>query len=778
LRSKRWPQWALAVIVLIYLGVGSAYSVTTPVFEAPDESFHFFVVKHILDHRALPVQHPEAPGPWEQEGSQPPLYYIASALLVASIDTSDAESLLWANPQANIGDPANPGNKNRYIHPHAQDYPWRGSVLAVHVLRFFSLALGAVTVILIAGIARRIYPESAVLPLAVATTSAFMPQFLFITSAVNNDNAMTCLSTLALYLLIGRLRAGLSITTASGEPGRKATRAWVGLGVVLGLALLAKLSALVLAALVGAVVAWYAWRRRSWQVFCRTIVAVCGPTLLIAGWWYVRNALLYGDPTGLTTMLDIVGGRQDFGQDLWGEFRGLRYSFWGLFGWFSIPMSRWVYGILDALALLALVGVVAKGIAILRHRAWEQWLVPSTQSRGAAWARDADASTAYRPMALLMLGVWVAMTLASLVRWTSLTHGSQGRLLYPAIASLSLYFVLGLRWCLGRNRLARDVLSVVVAGAMFALGASALYVWIAPPYERPAAVAALPADAVPLGLELGDGIVLHGVRFAQATVRPGDVLTINLYWEALRPWTEADELMVWLRMIKERPDPQDKARGMVALEDSYPGSGTFPVSLWPNGQMLESRQHILVGEDVAAPMIARLDIALYRAEDGRKLVRPGADLPTIGRVKIVPQRWPRVGKQESLASFECGAALARAEVERAAEVGGPLRVRLTWTVQSPPRRDYVVFVHLQDVQGRIWGYGDGAPRGGNYPTWWWSEGEVIVDDHVVDIAADTPPGMYSLKVGLYNGDGRVPAFGPDGSRFESDAVDLGSVEVR
>jgi hypothetical protein len=110
-------------------------------------------------------------------------------------------------------------------------------------------------------------------------------------------------------------------------------------------------------------------------------------------------------------------------------------------------------------------------------------------------------------------------------------------------------------------------------------------------------------------------------------------------------------------------------------------------------------------------------------------------------------------------------------------------VTLTWTVQARPRRDYTVFVHLVDGQGEVWGYGDSAPRQGNYPTWWWDVDEVIVDEHGLVVTPNAPPGQYVVVAGLYGGDGRVPAYGiharhSDGARLPNDAVALGTVEVR
>ena len=36
---------------------------------------------------------------------------------------------------------------------------------------------------------------------------------------------------------------------------------------------------------------------------------VLGLPVLTAGWWYWRNIQLYGDPTGLNMILDVVGRR-------------------------------------------------------------------------------------------------------------------------------------------------------------------------------------------------------------------------------------------------------------------------------------------------------------------------------------------------------------------------------------------------------------------------------------------------------------------------------------
>jgi hypothetical protein len=374
------------------------------------------------------------------------------------------------------------------------------------------------------------------------------------------------------------------------------------------------------------------------------------------------------------------------------------------------------------------------------------------------------------------MGVWLGTVTLALIRWTSLTEGSQGRLLFPAIAPIATFFVLGLRaWFLPR---VRDTASVILAFALLVLAAVVPWRWVSPQYARLKAVDRLPEGAVPLEIGFGDAITLRGIRFPRESAHPGEAFPVDLVWETSRELTERDEAMVWLRLIQESPPAHDPAGGVVGLEDSFPGAGTFPVSLWPVDQLLAGRQYVRVGPDISAPIVARLDVALYKAAAGGRLSHPGDDLPTVGRVKIVPRTWPRARRRDVVARFEPGISLAAQGQDRQARPGETFPVALTWTVQARPKRDYTVFVHLESGQGEVWGYGDGAPRQGNYPTSWWNVNEVIVEERGVSIAPDTPPGLYHVVVGLFGADGRVSAYDAAGVRWPGDAVTLGVVEVR
>ena len=52
------------------------------------------------------------------------------------------------------------------------------------------------------------------------------------------------------------------------------------------------------------------------------------------------------------------------------------------------------------------------------------------------------------------------------------------------------------------------------------------------------------------------------------------------------------------------------------------------------------------------------------------------------------------------------------------------------------------------------------------------------DEHALTVAQETPPGRYQLRVGLYDGKGRVAGYDAAGERLPDDALELGSVEIR
>ena len=346
----------------------------TPIFEASDELWHYPMVRHLADGNPLPVQvfDPLEAGPWKQEASQPPLYYYRGAALTYWIDTSDMEDVRWLNPHVDNGVITEDGNVNLVIHDPATS-SWQGTSLAIRIVRLAAVFLGTITIYLTFRIAKAVAPDRPDIYLGAAAINAFLPMFLFISGAVNNDNLVITLASLSLLLII---KMAVSETP---EPHWREYAELALLGVVVGLGALTKITALGLLALALVGIATRQWKRftrgdsgkedsiSTSPEYLRIILATLGrfailllPVLLIAGWWYIRNVQLYGDWSGWNAFIAVLGQRATPANlaQLWDERWGFMISFWGLFGGLNVPMANWIYQVLNILAVLSVVGFV------------------------------------------------------------------------------------------------------------------------------------------------------------------------------------------------------------------------------------------------------------------------------------------------------------------------------------------------------------------------------------------------------------------------------------
>jgi hypothetical protein len=335
---RTWRAYAFPLILAAYLFLAIIYSSVVPLFEAPDELQHYFYIQALREEHALPVLDPEVARPWHeegfpprpykdvwaQEGGQPPLYYLLGALLTAPIDTGAASEQIRLNPHANIGDPLLPGNKNHLIHTGDENWPWQGLTLAVHVARFFSILLGLGTLVLGRRLLQILFPRQPDIVLATLALTAFNPQFIFISSAVSNDNLIIFLATWILYQLLRMLQA---------PPTAFSWQQALRLGIFLGLALLSKLSGISLLGVVVLMLGLWGLAHRRPGLTLRRIALILLAALAVGGWWYGRNIQLYGDPTALKPFLQIVGKRPQAlrWDNVSTEFQGLRISFLAIF---------------------------------------------------------------------------------------------------------------------------------------------------------------------------------------------------------------------------------------------------------------------------------------------------------------------------------------------------------------------------------------------------------------------------------------------------------------
>lgn len=812
--DPRAERRLLALILALFLLTGSVYALVTPVFEASDELWHYPMVRHLADGNPLPVQvfDPALAGPWNQEASQPPLYYYLAAALTFWIDTADMEQVRRLNPHVDNGVITPDGNINLAIHDPAAD-PWAGTLLAVRVVRLFSVLLGAATVYLTYRIASEVAPGRPEVALLAAALNAFLPMFLFISGAVNNDNLAVPLASLALLLMI-RI-----VTRRAGGYSPVRWIEWAAVGVVLGLAALTKEGTLGLFPLAFGTAVVSAWQRllaghrppvvdgpvvtgdapgaaghgepeHEWRVSRHSLppvvaglflaLALVGlPALAVAGWWYYRNVVLYGDWLGWNAFIAVLGQRATPASlvQLWGERRGFMMSFWGLFGGVNVPMAMWIYTALNAFLVLSVAGfaVYLARLVRLEGRYWRTGR--GGPFRRALWAVE-------RNFGLIVIVLFAAAVVYGLIQWATTTWSSQGRLVFTAISALCTLLALGWVSLLEmvsdltglsrpvRSRPVRSALTAAPALLLFAVAAAAPWLWIRPAYTAPVYPGPLPtAVDVTFGeATTGGDMRLAGYEVQSGELRPGDAVRVRLEWEALRAMDRDWSVFVHLN---------DPVLGQpIAQRDMFPGQGLLATRLLAPGQRLVNDYVLSLPPAAVAPADLDLVVGLYDYGTGeRPATGDGGDAVTLA---TLPLR-PREGAYPNPTAifFEHGLELVGFAVEpRRAPAGEALTVRTIWRPGEVLPADFTLFAQIVGGDTTRHAAADVAPP---VPTSNWQPGEVYEVSLPLTLDPATPPDTYPLIIGLYTrtpdgGFDRLQLVTPDG-RLTDDFLTLTRVRV-
>ncbi len=754
---SRWITIKTITAAFVLLAV--IYSIATPIFEASDEVSHYAVVQYIADTGELPVQRPGVKTAWEQEGSQPPLYYLLVAPLARWIDTRDAAVRMTRNPHAAPGNPSLDANRNLVIHSPAEDFPWRNTTLVVHLIRLISIMLGAGTIVLGYQIARRIFPDHSAIPIGTAALIAFNPMFIFISASVNNDNLTILLSSLALYL---------SVLCWYEPPGRVDRSGWVRrllLGLLLGGAALSKISGLTLLPIVALILTVRHLRVQTkpdrsptasprssqsartriesvraghdWRGWILSGVLITLPVLLIAGWWYARNQQLYGELLGLNTMVAIAGPRSMSLLDLIPEFDGFRFSYWALFGAVNIVTFPLAYVIFDLFTLVSAVGAVI-------------WFVRNRRSN---------------QFALMAIFVgYVLLVFMGVVRWTMMTPASQGRLMFPAITVISLLMWLGWKTLFNFQLTTNQWNKLRWAMPIFMLATAIIVPFrdLAPTYAEPQMMSEkdLPPDLKRLDVDYGDQLRLIGYQLAKPLAR-SDSVEFTLYWQCLNPITANESVFA----IVYSPSSQE-----IGKRDAYPYHGLYATSQCQPGQVFADPYRIPIKTvDVERPGLLRAQIGLKDWATLNEL-QPAAHGQPLSSVMLdVGKLAPLASEYNHTLSYRVGDGLMLLDARIERHDNTP-SLSLTWQTTKTPPEDYTTFVHILDAGGAVIGQADGPALGGAYPTSWWSPGETIVDTRPLPLPAEAD----RVTIGLYrlSDQTRLPIVDETGQRVANDEIVL------
>lgn len=448
----------VVLIVVIQIILGILYASNTPRWEAPDEPAQFNYVRHVAETRSLPVLNP---GDYDQayleriksdkfppslstdairyESYEPPLYYVVAAPI--------------------------------YLISRAAGFD---SVLA---LRLFSVALGAILLLLAYRVLIQVFAPNSLLPVAALGFMATVPMHIAMSAAINADTFAELV--FAVLLLI-------SFARASGSLG---DRSFVLLGgVTYGLALLTSIkiypSGLLFILAEGAFRGWSlelrGWKprigypdsavigRRSAVLGGKLLVLLFGVSLIVSVWWFARNALLYGggDIFGLARHDLVVTGQPTTAE--WVAKYGLKNviadffiisfkSFWAQFGWMGVLVNDRLYVGLFLLTALAGSGALLWFFRLLREVGNDGGQVRWN------WA---------------ILGIWMLVAFLDHILYNLRYFQPQGRYLFPALIPIASFGVVGL-YEIFDKRYVRLILGSLYI-VMLALDIVSLYWFIIP----------------------------------------------------------------------------------------------------------------------------------------------------------------------------------------------------------------------------------------------------------------------------------------------------------
>jgi hypothetical protein len=291
--------------------------------------------------------------------------------------------------------------------------------------------------------------------------------------------------------------------------------------------------------------------------------------------------------------------------------------------------------------------------------------------------------------------------------------------------------------------------------------------WPDDTYELTAEFRAEPATDQPsyhpensTDVRFGDGMLMQGydLEINQLSVlasndllvaHPGDALDITIGWQAMQLIEE--RLGGFVHLVDTKGTPLLQADHWI----DFPGPSTW---VWcPSVQQVD-RYQLRIPENAPAGVYWPV-VGLYGRDAVDRLPvqnehgESSGDAYRLPPVKILDVNHEIQPQHEVFAAIDDFAVLKGYDLELPEEglrPGSQFVLTLYFDVQTESPQDLTRFVHLIDPVFGMAAQVDSQPDDGKNPTWSWISGETVVDPVRLTIAADARPGVYSLRVGLYD----------------------------
>jgi hypothetical protein len=206
----------------------------------------------------------------------------------------------------------------------------------------------------------------------------------------------------------------------------------------------------------------------------------------------------------------------------------------------------------------------------------------------------------------------------------------------------------------------------------------------------------------------------------------------------------------------------------------------YPSTVWQIGDVVPDTHIFSIPPDLQAGayrLVAGIKYSNYPPLEATSAVGETVNnLATIGWLKVPQAEVPRIPGTAVPVDIKIGDSFQLTYIEAIPLENGQTLVRLYWqSLVNRPAIDATIFVHATDTTGVIAAQSDLRPWGGQYPTFIWDAGEIVVSQHL--LATETLGlANLNLRVGMYTfpGPQNLPAIIGE-QEVESGLIELGAL---
>ena len=442
------------ILLILFAAKGVIFTFVFPPFSGHDEVAHYAYLQYVVEEQRIPViPDPVAFNAAYQQANPPPFdAFPASMEPYARFTTRDwykqADGSV-VSAVTYLGNYLPSGWIYTANHPplyYLLMAPVYGLTSAenpesqLYALRLAAIPLGMITVLLAWLTVRRLFPGDRFLAVTVPTLVAFQPQIAYEAAMLNNDILAIATTSACIYLVVVGLQNRFTVGLC----------AWLGL--LLGLAVLSKSTAVIVMPVIGMAMIM----RLGWKNVLEWLpkgALVLGITAVLAAPWYAYMLDTYGNLTALDRIRVLQWWNYSGGappgileQLTDPDFAWLRWrETWGEFGWRLIPLGEDLLRALFLLSIVALVGVSIWLVFVAMFRFRLRSASMACIRRLAANVDPVVSVSRWQLIGVLAMVVTCVVAYYAVLQFGTSFSLTQARYYFPAVNAAAIVVMLGVR---------------------------------------------------------------------------------------------------------------------------------------------------------------------------------------------------------------------------------------------------------------------------------------------------------------------------------------------